>query len=145
MANFIEKLFGSIFGNKNDRERKALQPLVDEINAEYEKLKSLSNDELRHKTVEFKARIKEYLTDIDKEIANLVESANAQEDLHEKENIFKQVDEQKKQRDKLIEEVLQEILPQAFAVVKEAAYRFTNNPTLEATATDSGQRPVCDQ
>ena len=136
MANFIEKLFGSIFGNKNDRERKALQPLVDEINSEYEKLKSLSNDELRHKTVEFKTRIKEYLTDIDKEIADLVESANTQEDLHEKENVFKQVDEQKKQRDKLIEEVLQEILAQAFAVVKETAFRFTNNPTLEATATN---------
>ena len=68
MANFIEKFFGSLFGNKNDRERKALQPLIEEINAEYEKLKSLSNDELRNKTVEFKTRIKEYLADIDVEI-----------------------------------------------------------------------------
>jgi preprotein translocase subunit SecA len=92
MANFIEKLFGSIFGNKNDRERKALQPLIDEINTEYEKLKPLSNDQLRAKTVEFKARIKEHLVDLDKEIAALIENANAQEDLHEKENIFKQVD-----------------------------------------------------
>lgn len=135
MANFLEKLFGSIFGNKNDRERKALQPLVDEINAEYDKLKPLTNDQLRAKTAEFKARIAEYLSDIDTQIAGLVESANTQEDLHEKENIFKQVDEQKKHRDKMIEEVLQEILPQAFAVVKEAAFRFTNNPRVEATAT----------
>lgn len=135
MANFIEKFFGSLFGNKNDRERKALQPLVDEINAEYAKLHSLSNDELRNKTNEFRARIKEYLADIDAQIEADIAKANAEEDLHVKENIFKQVDEQKKNRDKAIEEVLQEILPQAFAVVKEAATRFTNNETLEATAT----------
>ena len=65
MANFIEKLFGSLFGNKNERERKALQPLIDEINAEYEKLKPLSNDQLRAKTQEFRTRIKEYLSEID--------------------------------------------------------------------------------
>jgi preprotein translocase subunit SecA len=136
MASFVEKFFGSLFGNKNERERKALQPLVDEINAEYETLKSLSNDELRAKTETFKVQIREHLTDIDKELAALVESANTQEDLHEKETIFKQVDDQKKHRDEAIEEILKEILPQAFAVVKETAYRFTNNPELEATATD---------
>ena len=136
MANFIEKLFGSIFGNKNERERKALQPLIDEINTEYENLKSLSHDQLRAKTAEFKARIREYLADIDAEIAKLIESANTQEDLHEKETIFKQVDEQRKRRDQAIEEILKEILPQAFAVVKETAFRFTNNPTITVTATD---------
>jgi preprotein translocase subunit SecA len=136
MANFIEKLFGSVFGNKNERERKALQPLVDEINEEYENLKPLSNDQLRARTNEFKTRISEYLAEIDKEIAVLIDSANVQEDLHQKETIFKQVDDQKKRRDQAIEEVLKEILPQAFAVVKETAFRFTNNATLEATATD---------
>ena len=127
MANFIEKLFGSLFGNKNERERKALQPLIEEINTEYEALKSLSNDQLRAKTQEFKTRIAEHLSEIDKEIATLVEGANAKEDLHEKENIFKQVDDQKKRRDQAIEEILKDILPQAFAVVKETAFRFTNN------------------
>ena len=136
MANFIEKLFGSLFGNKNERERKALQPLIEEINAEYEKLKPLSNDELRAKTQEFKARIREHLAELDQEIATQVEGANAHEDLHEKETIFKQIDDLKKRRDQAIEEVLKEILPQAFAVVKETAFRFTNNPELEATATD---------
>jgi preprotein translocase subunit SecA len=136
MANFIEKLIGSIFGNKNDRERKALQPLIEEINTEYENLKTLSNDELRAKTQEFKTRIQDYLADIDKEIAVLTDSANTQEDLHEKETIYKQADEQKKRRDQAIEEVLKEILPQAFAVVKETAFRFTNNAELQATATD---------
>ena len=136
MANIIEKLFGSLFGNKNDRERKALQPLVEEINVEYEKLKPLSNDELRGKTTEFKARIKEYLADIDAEIAAAIEQANKEEDLHQKEQIFKQVDTLKTNRNKAIEEVLQELLPQAFAVVKETAFRFTSNERLEAHATD---------
>ncbi|MFN8308431.1 MAG: preprotein translocase subunit SecA [Chitinophagales bacterium] len=136
MANFFEKLLGSFFGNKNERERKALQPLVDDINAEYEKLKSLSNDELRHKTLEFRQRIAEYLSDIDKEIATLEDRANQEEDLHQKDAIFKEADAVKKRRDAAIEEVLSEILPQAFAVVKEAAFRFANNETIEATATE---------
>jgi preprotein translocase subunit SecA len=109
---------------------------VEEINAAYEALKPLSNDQLRAKTLEFKARIREHLSELDKEIAALVESANAQEDLHEKETLFKQIDDERKRRDQAIEEVLLEILPQAFAVVKETAFRFTNNPELEATATD---------
>ena len=136
MANFIEKLFGSLFGNKNDRERKALQPLVDEINDEYEKLKSLSHDELRNKTLEFKTRIKDHLVEIDREIAAQIEQANAQEDLHEKDRIFKHVDQMKKDRDKAIEDVLKDILPEAFAVVKETAYRFTNNTEMTVVATD---------
>ncbi|MFN8278472.1 MAG: preprotein translocase subunit SecA [Chitinophagales bacterium] len=136
MANFIEKLLGSFFGNKNERERKALQPLVDQINAEYQKLKALSNDELRGKTMAFRQRIAEYLSDIDKEIAGLEDRANQEEDLHQKDAIFKEADAVKKRRDEAVEEVLNEILPEAFAVVKEAAYRFSNNETLEATATE---------
>jgi preprotein translocase subunit SecA len=136
MANFIEKLFGSIFGNKNEKERKALQPLVDEINAVYEQLKSLSNDELRAKTPAFKERINTYLIDIDKEIATLTESANGTEDLHDKETIFKQVDDWRKKRDQTLEEILLEILPEAYAVVKETAYRFSNHETLEVIASD---------
>lgn len=136
MANFIEKFFGSLFGNKHERERKVLQPIVDEINEVYQNLKSLSNDELRNKSNEFRAQIKEHLAEIDREIAALGESAAAQEDLHEKEAIYKDLDELKKRRDQAIEEKLKEILPQAFAVVKETAYRFTNNAELHATATD---------
>jgi preprotein translocase subunit SecA len=136
MANFIEKLFGSLFGNKNDRERKALQPLVDEINEEYEKLKSLSHDELRNKTLEFKTRIKDHLVEIDMEIAAQIEQANTQEDLHEKDRIFKHVDQMKKDRDKAIEDILKDILPEAFAVVKETAHRFTNNTEMMVSATD---------
>src|SRR4051812_4731602 len=133
---FFDNLVKSVFGSKSDREYKEMQPVVAEINAEYEKLKSLSNDELRNKTVEFRQRIAEYLSNIDKEIAELKEQAEVEEDLQAKDAHYKRVEELRKDRDKHIEDVLKELLPQAFAVVKETAYRFSNNEFLEATATD---------
>ncbi|MES2619526.1 MAG: preprotein translocase subunit SecA [Bacteroidota bacterium] len=133
---FFDNLVKSIFGSKSDRDYKEMQPIVSEINAEYEKLKSLNNDELRNKTVEFRQRISDHLSNIDKEIADLREQAELEEDLQLKDGNYKKVDELRKDRDKLIEEVLKELLPEAFAVVKETAYRFTNNDFLEATATD---------
>jgi preprotein translocase subunit SecA len=136
MANFLEKFFGKLFGNKNERDLKLLQPLVDSINEEYEKLKSLSNDELRSKTAEFKARISEHLADTDNTINTLREQAENEKDLHQKDTIYHEVDELRKTRNKQIEEVLENILPEAFAVVKETAYRFTNLETVDAIATD---------
>ena len=132
---FFDKLVTSIFGSKNDREYKEMQPLVAQINAEYDKLKSLSNDELRNKTVEFRQRIAEHLSVIDKEIADLKASAESEEDLQLKDDQYKKVDELRKDRDKQIEEILKELLPEAFAVVKETSYRFSNNEFLDATAT----------
>src|SRR5688572_21299171 len=119
---FFDNIVKSIFGSKSDRDYKEMQPIVAEINAEYEKLKSLSNDELRSKTVEFRQRISEHLSNIDKEITDLKEQAEAEEDLQIKDGNYKRVDELRKDRDKLIEEMLKQILPEAFAVVKETAY-----------------------
>lgn len=133
---FFDKLLSSIFGNKNDREYKEMQPKVAEINAEYEKLKGLSNDELRGKTLEFRKRIADYLADFDTEIANLRSNAENEEDLLAKDELYKKVDQLRKDRDKKLEEILEELLPEAFAVVKEAAYRFSNNEFLESTATE---------
>ncbi len=133
---FFDNLVKSIFGSKSDREYKEMQPIVAQINAEYDKLKSLSNDELRHKTQEFRQRIAEYLSAIDAEINEVKDKAEAEEDLQEKDNYYKQIDVMRKERDKQLEVVLKQLLPEAFAVVKETAYRFTNNETLEATATD---------
>ncbi|MBL7779131.1 MAG: preprotein translocase subunit SecA [Chitinophagales bacterium] len=133
---FFDNLVKSIFGTKHARELKEMQPLVDSINAEYEKLKSLSNDELRNKTQEFRARIKEHLAEIDTQISELKSKAETEEDLLAKDADYKKVDELRKERDKQIEVVLEQLLPEAFAVVKEASYRFANNSFLEATATD---------
>ncbi|HNF49437.1 MAG TPA: preprotein translocase subunit SecA, partial [Chitinophagales bacterium] len=136
MLNFLQKGLSKIFGSKSSRDVKTLEPIVQQVNLYFEQFQILNNDELRNKTQDFKARIKEYLADIDAKIAELSASAeNDDLELEQKEAIFTEVDKLKKQRDEAIEEVLEEILPQAFAVVKETARRFSTNETLTASAT----------
>ncbi|SEL79233.1 preprotein translocase subunit SecA [Parapedobacter koreensis] len=133
MLTFLSKIFGS----KSDRDIKHIQPLVEKIKAEYVKLEGLTNDELRAKTADFKQRITEYLADIDKEISNLKAEADQEEvDMIQKTAIYDKVDKLGKERDQKLEEVLMQILPEAFAVVKETARRFTENTELEVTASD---------
>ncbi len=132
MLKFLSKLFGS----KSERDIKGIQPLVDKIKAEYVKLESLSNDELRGKTLEFKNRISTYLQEIDTEIASLKEHAEVTEDMEEKTSTYDKIDKLGKDRDKKLEEILLEILPEAFAVVKDTARRFTASTEVEVTATD---------
>lgn len=133
MLKFLSKIFGS----KSVRDIKHIQPLVDKIKAEYDKLQNLTHDELRAKTQEFKKRIEDYLADITVEINTL--RASAEEpglDMAAKNDIYEKVDRLEKDWDKKLEEVLLEILPEAFAVVKDTARRFTENPVLEVTAQD---------
>ncbi|MFV0605217.1 MAG: preprotein translocase subunit SecA [Niabella sp.] len=135
MFGFVSKIFG---GSKSEKDAKKLQPTTVKINHFFNEYQSLSNDELRGKTKDFKKRIKEHLTPIDEEIAAL--NAKAEElshtELIEKDAIYKQVDELKKDRDKEIEKVLEDILPEAFAVVKETARRFKDNTEIISTATE---------
>ena len=133
MIGFLSKLFG---GSKSDKDVKLVQPLVREINEHYASMTSLSNDELRNKTQEFRARIQEYLIDIDTEIADKKAEADQLEDFQDRENIYNDVDKMVKTRDARIEEALKAILPEAFAVVKETSRRFTENTTMISTATD---------
>lgn len=133
MLGFLTKVFGS----KSERDIKAIQPLVIKINEEYAKLSSISNDELRSKTVYFKDVISKALSDIDGKISDLKASAEGAElDLAGKTAIYDQVDALAKDRDKELENVLMDLLPQAFAVVKETSRRFTENKFLEVTATE---------
>jgi preprotein translocase subunit SecA len=136
MANILEKLLTSILGSKNDRELKKMESLVQETNVEYEKLKSLSNDELRGKTEEFKQRIREFLQEYDNNIEEILQEAEAEEDLHAKESLFSKIDSLRKERLTQLEVALAELLPEAFAVVKESAYRFANNAEIKAKATE---------
>ena len=132
MLGFLAKVFGS----KSERDIKSIQPLVVKINEEYAKLSSISNDELRAKTTEFKSRIATFLTDIDGKIAALKADAESDElDLHQKTALYDQVDALGKERDSELEKVLLEILPEAFAVVKETSRRLSENEYLEVTAT----------
>jgi preprotein translocase subunit SecA len=132
--SFFSSLFG---GSKSEKDVKKIQPLVVEINRHFASYQSLTNDELRNKTQEFRQRIKEHLTEID----NLIEATNkkaeglAFNDLLGKDAIYQEVDKLKKDRDKKIEEALKDILPEAFAVVKETAKRFKENTEIVSTAT----------
>ena len=131
MLKILSKLFG---GNKQDKDVKAMMPIVERVNEEYAELEHLTNDELRNKTVEFRARISEHLTGINEDIDTLKANAAEATDFEEKERIFGEIDEFIKKRDQHLEDILEEILPEAFAVVKETARRFTN---MEAHYTSS--------
>ena len=135
MFGFISKLFG---GSKSEKDVKKIAPIVEKINAHFAAYQSISNDELRGKTQEFKARIAAYLKDIDADITAKNEAAQQLpfNDLLGKDEIYQEVDKLKKERNKKIEEILEEIQPEAFAVVKETARRFKENTDLVATATD---------
>ncbi len=138
MINSIVSNIQKLFGNKADKDVKALQPYVGMIHAEYEKLQSLSNDQLRAKTAEFKQRVNDYLADLDQDIADLkteIENTTIHE-IDKREDAYDKIDDLEKNRDELLEEVLEELLPAAFAVVKETARRFTENDKVTATATD---------
>lgn len=134
MLKFLSKILG---GNKSEKDVAAIRPIVEKTNQFFQQYQSLTNDELRNKTVEFKARIKEHLKDIDAQIEAKKAEADALpvEEIHAKDAIYQEVDKLYKDRNKQIEEVLKEIQPEAFAVVKETARRFTTNTELEVTAT----------
>jgi len=137
MLDLISKSLTKIMGGtKQDKDVKASAPLVTKINEEFVKLEQISNDALRAKTEEFKKRIAEYVSDYDSNMAELKAKANEEDDTLQKEKYLNKVDELVKEKDKHIEVILMEILPEAFAVVKETARRFTNNETLVATANE---------
>ena len=134
MLGFISKIFG---GSKSEKDVKKIEPYVARINEYFQQYQSLSNDDLRNKTQEFRARIKEHLAGIDQEIADRNRDAEAlpYNDLTGKDRIYQEVDKLKKDRDKQIEDILEKILPEAFATVKEAARRFKENKELKSAAT----------
>src|SRR3984885_2228610 len=135
MLGILSKIFG---GNKSEKDIKTIQPLVGQINEYFSAYQSLSNDQLRAKTVEFKARIVDHLSKIDTEVAQLNQQADELpfSEINGKDVIYQEVDQLKKERDDRIEEVLDTLLPEAFAVVKETARRFKENSEMVATATE---------
>ena len=129
--------FAKLFGNKAMRDNKALQPILNKTLEAYEKVKNLDIDALRHKTVEFKEYINNYIAEEEARIKELKYKAeNDDLDLEKKNEIFEQVDKLEKQQLEKIEEALNNIMPEAFAVLKETAKRFKENEVVEATATE---------
>lgn len=132
MLNVLKK----VFGTKYDKDVKEIMPYVEKTNEYFETYQSLSNDELRNKTLDFRSRIKTHLEGIDEDIAHLNKTALEEEDLGQREEIYRQIDQLKEDRDSHLEDILKEILPEAFAVVKETARRFSQNEKIAVKATD---------
>lgn len=137
MLDFIAKGLAKVFGTKSDRDIKELLPKVTTINQAFEALKGLSDDQLRSKTQEIKGIINDRLKPIDDKIAEIRVQIDAlpTQSIHEKDQLFNEIDKLEKERDEELEKVLEEVLPQAFAVVKETARRFKENGKLVVTAS----------
>ena len=129
--DFISKLFG----NKASRDMREIQPWVQKIKEAYPAIAELSNDELRARTVALKEKIKAATAEERKKIEEL-KAAIEQTELEKRESIFNQIDKLEKEVLDKNEVVLDEILPEAFAIVKDTARRFAENETVEVTATE---------
>lgn len=138
MLNALTGLIKKIVGDKNERDIKEIMPLVEETKAEFAKLENISNDDLRAMSAALKAEIKAYTKAEEDEIDALKKQVddNPKMDIEEKEALFEQVDEISKKVDEKLEEILLQLLPKAFAIVKETAKRFTNNETLAVSASE---------
>ena len=128
---FISKLFG----NKASRDRREIAPWVEKIKAAYPAISALSNDELRAATAALKEKIQGTVTAERNKIAQLKASIEDTE-LEKRESIFNQIDKLEKEVLEKLDEALDKALPEAFAIVKDTARRFTENETIEVTATD---------
>jgi preprotein translocase subunit SecA len=135
MLGFLSKLFG---GSKSEKDVKSIQPIVANINEFFQQYQSLSIDELRAKTSEFKQRIQEHLRPKSAQIETLIQQAEQLpvDQMSERDAIYQQIDELKKEKNKELEVVLKSILPEAFAVVKEASRRFKEMEEITASATE---------
>ncbi|HET8810269.1 MAG TPA: DEAD/DEAH box helicase, partial [Flavobacteriaceae bacterium] len=134
--SFLDSVLKVFVGDKSQKDVKEIMPTVEKIKALESEYEQLSLDELRAKTVSFKAKINEALADVRAEMEKLNEEASASDDISRKEDIYAEVDALKDKAYEISENVLNEILPEAFATVKETAKRFVNNPTMEVTATE---------
>ncbi len=137
MFNFLTKSIAKVFGTKSDKDIKVLSPYVETTNEEFRKLAGLTNDQFRQKTADLQQYIKDKLAHIDNEVIALRTSSDENPDMliDERELIFKKIDELELKRNVELEEVLLEILPKAFAIVKETARRFKENSSIEVTAS----------
>ena len=128
---FITKLFG----NKSQRDLKEITPYVDKIKAVYPSIQALSNDELRAKTEEIKQRIQDYVAEERAQVEALRQGIEEKE-LEEREAIWAEVDKIEKNITEKMEVVLEQSLPEAFAIMKDTARRFTENTEVVVTAND---------
>ncbi len=131
----LNSILGKLFGNKSDRDIKEVTPVVAKIKEEYSRISKLSNDGLREESDRIKQIIDERIKPEENEINQLkIEVEEA--DIQESEKIYEKIDKLESLIDTKLEEVLNEVLPAAFALVKETARRFVENENVEVTARD---------
>jgi len=134
----MAKFFKNLLGDKATRDLKAVNPLLLKVQKAYEDISKLSNDELRAKTHEFRQHIADAIAGEQKEIASLKQKIEDEHDIdiNEKEKLYEAIDKLETESYEKTQEVLNEILPEAFSVMKETAKRFVENEKVEVTAND---------
>ena len=131
----FNEFLSSIFGNKSSRDMKEIKPWVEKVKAVYPEVAQLDNDGLRAKTEELKAYIRNSATQQREKVENLKATVEATE-LEKREELFTQIDKLEKEILDIYEKALDDVLPYAFAIVKDTARRFTENEELVVTAND---------
>ncbi len=131
----INKILGKLFGNKYDRDKKAILPLVKKIQDVYPEIDALDNDALRAKTHELREALRETVKDRRAEIDEL-KSKIEETPIEDREPIFHQIDKIEKEVLDIFEKELDKIMPVVFAIMKTTARRFTENEDVVVTATD---------
>ncbi|WP_339894838.1 preprotein translocase subunit SecA [uncultured Algibacter sp.] len=134
--SFLNSVLKIFVGDKSKQDVKALSPFVDKIKTFESALEALSHDELRAKTAEFKAKIADANATINEQISNLTQEAETTEDIDRREDIYQDIDKLKDDAYTITEAVLNDILPEAFAVVKETAKRFVHNTSITVSANE---------
>ncbi len=131
LTNFLTK----IFGNKSQRDMKTIQPWVEKIKAAYPAIEKLSNDELRARTAAIMEDIRQSVADKRRQIAE-TKAGIENIPIEKRERIWEEIDKTEKEILEILEKKLEDWLPEVFSIVKNTAWRFANNETLEVTATD---------
>ena len=140
LADILRKIFGS----KSDRDMKAVKPILDKVLAAYPAIDALSNDDLRAKSAELRARVMAVEEPFEARIAEIKAELEKEIPVSEKEALATESDKLVKEEDDAIERVLEEILPEAFSIVKSTARRFAASEFIEVTASDFDRKLATD-
>ncbi|MGQ1890510.1 preprotein translocase subunit SecA [Thermophagus sp. OGC60D27] len=133
----LNQIMTKLFGSKYERDKKQILPIVQKVKAVSPELEKLTNDQLRERTNLLKAKIREAVKDEQTQIDELKHRVEAEKlSIDERETIYSDVDRLEKEMTQKLDEILNDNLPEAFAIVKETARRFKENETIEVTATD---------
>ena len=143
--NVVQSILKLFFGTKSDKDRKEIQPYVDKILALYPSIDALDNDGLRGRSTALKAQIAEFIRPEEERIAALKTELEGDLSIEKKSDISKEIDNLTKEVDEKIEKKLDEILPEAFAIMKSTARRFAEADTVVVTASDFDRNLAADR